>query len=59
MKVSLSSAIIIIEDMARTLDNQAQVDLLSPGFSKAFGTVPHRGFLNKLEKYGVKDQVYD
>ena len=45
--------------MARTLDNQAQVDLLSPGFSKAFGTVPHRGFLNKLEKYGVKDQVYD
>ena len=40
--------IITIEEIAKSLDNRSQVDLLILDFSKAFDTVPHARLLKRL-----------
>ena len=49
--------IITIEEIAKSLDNRSQVDLLMLDFSKAFDTVPHARLLKKLEHYGINGPV--
>ena len=50
--------LITIEEIAKSLDNRSQVDLLVLDFSKAFDTVPHARLLKKLEHYGVDGNVH-
>ena len=52
-----SQLIITVEEIARSLDNKQQVDLLILDFSKAFDTVPHTRLLNKLEHYGINGNI--
>ena len=47
--------IITIEEIARALDNQHQIDMLILDFSKAFDTVPHQRLLGKIDHYGIRD----
>ena len=49
--------IITIEEIAKSLDNRSQVDLLILDFSKTFDTVPHARLLKKLEHYGINGSV--
>ena len=44
-----------IEDLARGLDNQQQLDLLILDFSKAFDLVGHQRLIKKLQYYGIRD----
>ena len=43
----------IIESLARSLDQNAEVDMAILDFSKAFDTVPHQRLLMKLKFYGI------
>ena len=47
-----------IEDIARSVDKRQQVDMLVLDFSKAFDTVPHQRLLNKMETYGINNEVH-
>ena len=44
-----------IEDLAKGLNNQQQLDLLISDFSKAFGVVGHKRLLRKFSYYGIRD----
>ena len=44
-----------VNDLAKILDNQGQVDVIIMDFSKAFDLVPHQRLLLKLKKAGVTD----
>ena len=46
------------EDLAKSLDNGSQVDLLISDFSKAFNTVLHLRLSKKLEHYGINGLVH-
>ena len=39
-----------IHDLAQSLDNRTQIDMVIMNFSKAFDTLPHRGLLHKINK---------
>ena len=43
-----------IEDLARSLNNRNQTDMLILDFSKAFDTVAHNRLLLKLNHYGIR-----
>ena len=43
-----------IEDLARSLNNRNQTDMLILDFSKAFDTVAHNHLLLKLNYYGIR-----
>ena len=43
-----------IEDLARSLNNKNQTDMLILDFSKAFDTVAHKRLLLKLNYYGIR-----
>ena len=45
----------LINDLAKTLDNRSQADLVILDFSKAFDKVPHRRLLRKLEHVGINN----
>lgn len=47
----------LIEDLAKTLDNRSQVDLVILDFSKAFDTVPHQRLLRKLKNVGINNSL--
>ena len=49
--------ILIVEDLARNIDNGDQMDMIILDFSKAFDKVPHRRLLNKLEFYGIQGKT--
>ena len=36
----------------------SQIDIAVLGFSKAFDTVPHDGFLSKLKHYGIDKHIW-
>ena len=45
--------IMVIDDWAKILDNQGQVDTFILGFEKAFDTPPHELLKSKLFSYGI------
>ena len=45
--------ILTVEDLARSIDNGDQMDMIILDFSKSFDKVPHRRLLSKLEFYGI------
>ena len=49
--------VITAHDLLEAFDNDTQSDVLVLDFSKAFGTVPHRKLLSKLEAYGIHGPI--
>ena len=50
--------IITKQDLAQSLNDQLQVDMIILDFSKAFDTVPHNILLNKLDRYGIRNKTH-
>ena len=46
-----------LNDLAKTLDEKGQVDLIIMDFSKAFDAVPHQRLLKKLDNMGIRDNT--
>ena len=51
--------ITLVHELADSLDNSRQVDMIILDFSKAFDRVPHQRLLKKLHYYGVRGQTYN
>ena len=51
--------ILTIDDLARGLDDRAQIDVVLLDYEKAFDKVSHRHLLKKVEHYGVRGSVLD
>ena len=49
--------VITTDEIARSLENGSQVDVILLDFSKAFDKVPHQRLLHKLSFYGVQDKT--
>ena len=54
-----SQLIITTQDLAQSLNNKLQVDMIIMDFSKAFDTVPHNRLLNKLNRYGILNKTHN
>ena len=54
-----SQLIITKQDLAQSLNNKLQVDMIIMDFSKAFDTVPHNRLLNKLNRYGIRNKTHN
>ena len=54
-----SQLIITTHDLAQSLNNKLQVDMIIMDFSKAFDTVPHNRLLNKLNRYGIRNKTHN
>ena len=50
--------LVTTEDLLRSFDNNIQLDIAILDFSKAFDTVPHKEFLNKLHSYGIEGNIH-
>ena len=48
-----------VNDLARSLDNKGQVDVIITDFSKAFDLVPHQRLLSKLKHAGISGSLHD
>ena len=46
-----------IEDLAKNLDDGAEIDLQIFDFSKAFDKVPHQRLFSKLHCYGIRGKT--
>ena len=46
--------LITIDDLARSIDQRKQTDIIILDFSKAFHTVPHTRLISKLSHYGIR-----
>ena len=51
--------ITLVRELAESLDNSRQVEMIILDFSKAFDWVPHQRLLKKLHHYGVRGQTYN
>ena len=51
--------ILTVEDLARSIDNGDQMDMIISDFSKSFDKVPHRRLLSKLEFYGIQGKTLE
>ena len=54
-----SQLIITTQDLAKSVNNKLQVDMIIMDFSKAFDTVPHNRLLNKLNRYGIRKKTHN
>ena len=52
-----SQLILTVQDLAKGLDDNGQIDAVLLDFSKAFDKVPHHRLHHKLEHYGIRGQV--
>ena len=50
--------ILTIQDLAKSVDDREQVDVILLDFSKAFDRVPHMRLLHKLKFYGIADNTH-
>jgi len=48
--------VISIQDLAKSLQNGNQIDLILLDFSKAFDKVPHHGLIHKSNYYGIRNK---
>jgi len=48
----------VVEELAKSLDDRKQVDVLFLDFAKAFDTVPHQRLLLKLQSYGIAGRTH-
>ena len=53
-----SQLILTTHDLANSLNNKSQTDMIIMDFSKAFDTVPHNQLLNKLNRYGIHNNTH-
>ena len=53
-----SQLILTTHDLANSLNNKSQTDMIIMDFSKAFDTVPHNWLLNKLNRYGIHNNTH-
>ena len=53
-----SQLILTTLDLANSLNNKSQTDMIIMDFSKAFDTVPHNRLLNKLNRYGIHNNTH-
>ena len=53
-----SQLILTVQDLAYSLNNKKQVDLIIMDFSKAFDVVPHNRLLQKLKRYGINNKTH-
>ena len=53
-----SQLVITIQDLAKSIDDRRQTDLILLDFSKAFDKVPHKRLVHKLEHYGVRGSLH-
>ena len=51
--------IITIQDLAKTVDNKGQTDVILLYFLKAFDKVPHHRLLHKLEFYSIRGSLHN
>ena len=50
--------ITLVHELAESLDNSRQIDMIILEFSKAFERVPYQHLLKKLYHYGFRGQTY-
>ena len=50
--------IITINDIAKSIDNKKQTDIILLDFSKAFDKVPHLRLMKKLHHYGIQGSTH-
>ncbi|XP_072044948.1 uncharacterized protein [Amphiura filiformis] len=53
-----SQLILTIQDLALSLNNKTQIDMVIMDFSKAFDVVPHNRLLQKLKRYGIHNKTH-
>ena len=52
-----SQLIMTVNDLALSLDNRSQTDMIIMDFSKAFDSVPHNCLLLKLNHFGIQNNL--
>jgi len=50
--------IITVQDIAKTIDDRGQTDVILLDFSKVFDKVPHARLLHKIHHYGVRGNIH-
>jgi len=48
----------MVEELAKSLDDHKQVDVLFLDFAKAFDIVPHQNLSAKLQYYGITGRTH-
>ena len=54
----ITQLLTMIEELAKSLDDRKQVDVLFLDFAKAFDTVPHQRLLLNLQSYGITGRTH-
>ena len=53
-----SQLITTIQDLAKSVDDRGQTDVVLLDFSKAFDKVPHKRLMQKLQYFGVRGNIH-